>query len=653
MERCVMPTYLHPGVYVEEVSSGSRPIEGVSTSITAFVGEAVKGPAGEATLIQSWDDYISSYGEIDSDSDAMGLAVQAFYQNGGKAAYICRVVDTDISPVAAFSHLTGEVSLADAIKISANSVGKWGEQLYYRVVKASTSQQKIDLEIGSQIDGEFKVSEIFSDLSMNPNSSQYIITQVNENSDVIQVELETLEAQYQFGAITGEQIVSANNFFTENLSDTLTMVVNINGLGAQRISLDTDALTLGGTNNADDGDAVAEEIQRLVGLISIDDEYQDFTCIYETTSDERTFILTSGVAGAVSEVEIYDGDGGESDLASILSLDSEASTITVHGAANVIPQEDLGLLEQGTALSGGVANSPGSDDYTDFFGTVLKKITDVSIITMPGETWDGAAGQANIEVAKAHCESLKSRMLIVDPASTSTLVTSNDVDSLGLPSSTYTVLYYPWVKISNPFFDKDLNPNVNKTLSIAPSAMVAGMWAKIDGNRGVWKAPAGVETQLTGVSALEADIDASDQDQLNPMGVNCIRKIPGFGSVLWGSRTLATKANPEWRYVPVRRTAIFIERSIYEAIQWAVFEPNAHPLWSSLRANIENFMNGLFRAGAFQGQKASDAFFVRCGKGDTMTQGDIDAGKVIVVIGFAPVKPAEFVIVRIQQIVGQ
>lgn len=646
-----MPTYLHPGVYIEEISSGSRPIEGVSTSITAFVGEAAKGPAGEATLIQSWDDYISSYGEVNSDSDAMSLAVQAFYQNGGKAAYICRVVDTDIPPIAAFSSLSGEVSLANTIKLSANSVGQWGETLYYRVVKATTSQQNFDLEIGTQTNGEFSAKEIFSDLSMNPDSSHYVLTQVNENSSEINVELETLDAQYQSGSITGEQLPGSGTFFPDNLSGILTLVLSINGLGAKRISLDADAITFA-DNNAADGQDLADEMQRLVRSIGIDGEYQSFTCIYETTSDERTFILSSGVAGAVSEVKLFDGDGA-SDLASILLLDSSASTVSVHGAANVIPQENLGLLEQGTALSGGVANAPGSDDFTDFFGTVLKKITDVSIIVMPGETWDGGTGQANIEVAKAHCESLKSRMLIVDPSAAANLVTSGDVDALGLPSSTYTVLYYPWVKISNPFFDKDLNPNANKTLTIAPSAMVAGMWAKIDGNRGVWKAPAGVETQLTGVTALDADIDESDQDQLNPMGINCIRKIPGFGPVLWGSRTLATKASPEWRYVPVRRTAIFIERSIYEAIQWAVFEPNAHPLWSSLRANIENFMNGLFRSGAFQGKKASEAYFVRCGKGDTMTQGDIDAGKVIVVIGFAPVKPAEFVIVRIQQIVGQ
>ncbi len=645
-----MPAYLHPGVYIEEIPGGSKPIEGVSTSVTAFVGNAVKGPAGKATLIQSWDDYTTDYGEVDSESDAMGLAVQAFYLNGGKAAYVCRVVDTDVNPVAAFTHLAGESSGADALKISAGSVGKWGESVYIRLLKPDAAAQLFTLEAGSQTEGEFFAEETFTGLSMNPDSSDYILTRVNGNSALIIVELETEDEHYQAGSITGGQLGDAGDLFATGLSGIKTMVININGLGAKQITIAADDIPLGGLDNAADGHEVALAIQGAVMTLGIEDEYQLFECTY---SAERSFVLTSGVAGAVSAVEVYDGDGSAADLSAQLLLNSAASPVKVYGAAPVVPQQTLGLLEQGTALSGGVANAPGKDDYMDFFGQELIKIPDVSIIVMPGETWDGAAGQANLDVARAHCEKMKSRMLIIDPDSSKTLVTSTDVDAMGLPTSTYTALYYPWVKISNPFYNKDLNPDVSKNLSIAASSIAAGMWARIDGNRGVWKAPAGVETQLSGVTALADDVGDGDQNQLNPLGINCIRKMPGFGAVFWGSRTLATKANPEWRYIPVRRTAIFIERSISEAIQWAVFEPNSHPLWSSLRANIENFMNGLFRSGAFQGVKASDAYFVRCGKGDTMTQGDIDAGKVIVVIGFAPLKPAEFVIVRIQQIVGQ
>jgi phage tail sheath protein FI len=162
-----------------------------------------------------------------------------------------------------------------------------------------------------------------------------------------------------------------------------------------------------------------------------------------------------------------------------------------------------------------------------------------------------------------------------------------------------------------------------------------------------------MEADIYGATGLQYKVGDTEQSQLNPTGVNCIRDLSTLGPLIWGSRTLATQTDPEWRYIPVRRTAIMIEQSIYEGTQWATFEPNDHNLWSSLRSNIGNYLNGLFRSGAFQGATDSEAYFIRCGLGDTMTQSDIDAGNVIVVFGFAPLKPAEFVIVRIQHKVNK
>jgi hypothetical protein len=248
---------------------------------------------------------------------------------------------------------------------------------------------------------------------------------------------------------------------------------------------------------------------------------------------------------------------------------------------------------------------------------------------------------------------MKSRMVIIDPPEGVEFKSELDVTKLNFKPKTYAVVYYPWVKVANPFYNAETNPGAETTLLVSPSGLAAGMWAKTDGKRGVWKAPAGVDTSLLGVAGLQFPVEDGEQGNLNPLGINCLRQMPGFGPVIWGARTLATRADPEWRYVPVRRTAIMIEQSIYNGIQWAVFEPNNHNLWASLRGNIGSFMDGLFRAGAFQGEKASDAYFVRCGLGDTMTQGNIDRGQVIVIVGFAPLKPAEFVIVRIQQKVAQ
>ena len=307
-------------------------------------------------------------------------------------------------------------------------------------------------------------------------------------------------------------------------------------------------------------------------------------------------------------------------------------------------------------------------DYDKAFAS-LQKIRDISIICLPGKAWgtgnSNATDRGIIEKAITHAEEMQNRMVIVDIAETVKLATKNDVTNedtgLNPKPSMFSVAYYPWVEVANPFYKPNDEEDEEEeeeepppaTFKMAPSSFVAGMWAKIDGRRGVWKAPAGVETALLGVVGLTDNVDDKVQGQLNPVGINCIRKIPGAGPVIWGSRTLATKTDPEWRYVPVRRTASMIEESIYTNIQWAVFEPNDHRLWSSLRVNINAFMNGLWRAGAFQGEKASDAYFVRCNLGDTMTQDDVDLGKVIVEVGFAPLKPAEFVIVRIQQKVAQ
>ncbi|MEL6588008.1 MAG: phage tail sheath C-terminal domain-containing protein, partial [Pseudomonadota bacterium] len=179
-----------------------------------------------------------------------------------------------------------------------------------------------------------------------------------------------------------------------------------------------------------------------------------------------------------------------------------------------------------------------------------------------------------------------------------------------------------------------------------------GLWGRIDSTRGVWKAPAGLEASVRGTLGPKRLIGNAIQDNLNPEGINCIRSIVG-PNVVWGARTRATKTKPEFRYISVRRTQNMIGESLYRALQAVVFEPNDHKLWSSLRGGVGDFMDGLHRAGAFQGAKASDAYFVQCGLGSTMTQGDIDAGIVRVSVGFAPLKPAEFVVVQISQKVGQ
>ncbi len=207
--------------------------------------------------------------------------------------------------------------------------------------------------------------------------------------------------------------------------------------------------------------------------------------------------------------------------------------------------------------------------------------------------------------------------------------------------------YFPWINAPNPLKE-------NRPEAYPPSGFVAGLYARTDTNRGVWKAPAGTEASLRGVTGVSIPLTDGENGVLNPLAVNCIRTFPVYGTILWGARTLRgnNELGSEWKYIPVRRLALFIEETLFRALKWVVFEPNDEPLWAQVRLNVGAFMHNLFRQGAFQGATPRDAYFVKCDK-ETTTQNDINQGIVNIVVGFAPLKPAEFVIIKLQQMAGQ
>jgi uncharacterized protein len=211
----------------------------------------------------------------------------------------------------------------------------------------------------------------------------------------------------------------------------------------------------------------------------------------------------------------------------------------------------------------------------------------------------------------------------------------------------HAAMYFPRIHQGDPLRD-------GQVMTFAPSGAVAGIIADTDANRGVWKSPAGLEAALNGVSALSVPLTDPEIGRLNPLGLNCLRLAPGSGHVVWGARTRdgADTQASEWKYLAVRRTALFLEESLFRGLQWVVFEPNDEPLWAQIRLNIGAFLNTLFRQGAFQGSSPRDAYFVKCDK-DTTTQNDINLGVVNIMVGFAPLKPAEFVVLRLQQMAGQ
>ncbi|MBS0445341.1 MAG: phage tail sheath family protein [Proteobacteria bacterium] len=247
-------------------------------------------------------------------------------------------------------------------------------------------------------------------------------------------------------------------------------------------------------------------------------------------------------------------------------------------------------------------------------------------------------------------------MLIVDPDPTwatsidqaipNAIDGRNDLNLSGTDARN-AALYFPCVRIVDPLRDSRVD-------TFVPSGIIAGIMARTDVQRGVWKAPAGIDASLNGVSDLQVNMNDLENGQLNPLGINCLRSMGVNGRIVWGARTMrgADESADEYKYLPVRRLALFLEESLYRGTQWVVFEPNDEPLWAQVRLNVGAFMQGLFRQGAFQGATAKDAYFVKCDS-TTTTQNDINLGILNVIVGFAPLKPAEFVVISIQQMAGQ
>jgi phage tail sheath protein FI len=260
--------------------------------------------------------------------------------------------------------------------------------------------------------------------------------------------------------------------------------------------------------------------------------------------------------------------------------------------------------------------------------------------------FDPAAKRAALDECLAYCVQRRA-MLIVDPFPEWTSVPIAVTDTVQNPLVTGPVenaaVYFPWISVTDQVTGAPVHH--------PPSGAVAGVWGRTDVSRGVWKAPAGLDDGvLTGVADLDLQLTDATIGELNPLGVNCLRRLPLRGPVVWGARTVegADALASQWKYVPIRRLALYIEESLYRGTRWVVFEPNDEPLWSQIRLNVGTFMDRLFRQGAFQGASRKEAYLVKC-DADNNPQADIDLGIVNIVVGFAPLKPAEFVLIHIQQ----
>jgi phage tail sheath protein FI len=320
------------------------------------------------------------------------------------------------------------------------------------------------------------------------------------------------------------------------------------------------------------------------------------------------------------------------------------------GPAVNVQQYALGIAvdvgAQDNAVPGADGTPPGPTEYlgSPAAKTGLWALRDVdlfNLLCLPGAYRLQAAQDIVLQTAISLCEQERA-FLIIDAPSDATLTTIEPW-AANLTKSSYAAVYFPWIQAADPLDNFRLR-------SMPPSGAIAGVFARTDAQRGVWKAPAGTEATLNGTQALSVVLTDMENGTLNPKGVNVLRSFPVYGRVVWGARTRAgADDNPnDYKYVPVRRLALFLEETLFRNTQWVVFEPNDEPLWAQIRMNIGAFMNNLFRQGAFQGKTPRDAYLVKC-DAETTTQYDIDRGVVNILVAFAPLKPAEFVVIRIQQ----
>jgi phage tail sheath protein FI len=765
-----MPQYFSPGVYVEEIDTGPRPIAGVSTSIAGMVGVTARGPtAGKPTLVTSFLDFRRRFGgflpnpegvlrtrwEDLTNLDGGGrwwlfpYAVQAFFDNGGQQLFVKRVAPA----LAARSVTTFSGGLVS--DVTANAAGGAGTLTLEHVVgidpagpavtvvwRDGGSPASLPLQV-SGYDAQARTITFTPPLPravragrdfvqikapQAPNTLVVNAAAAGTWGDGIQVVVRPSLSPFNLLANPGEGDAFVTQVAVTAPQNSATVVVSaVPGLavgpppnpgapffvriGPRRFEVASIAagpqpgqveLTLQGNppHRQWDPPLVVRRVRRAnpgapgptLRVAGAGALYAGAVAELDNGTAKQPVQVT-GVQGDVVtfgtnpnagyfegdrlnlvEMEIHatyvDELGGVTDERfqnlhlrrrdATGALDEQAAESRINGTSSLITVSQLVDLDNAVDLrlpvpasvagtGATVALAGGDDNYellspADFVGLdggsgrrtgiqALEDIDEVAIVAVPG-MWGSVIQSALIQ----HCEILKDRFAILDPPDP--LGITEVLDFRQAFDTKYAALYYPWLVT--------LDPATTQDVTVPPSGHLAGIYARVDNERGVHKAPANVVIRsIKPRDGIAQDVTKREQDLLNPKGVNALRAFPNLGQRVWGARTLSS--DTPWKYVNVRRLFIFVEESLDEGTQWVVFEPNDEPLWALVRQTIANFLNSLWRNGQLAGATPAEAYFVTCDR-TTMTPEDLEQGRLIVLVGIAPVFPAEFVIIRIQQL---
>jgi len=652
-----MPEYLAPGVYVEETSFRAKSIEGVSTTTTGFIGPARFGPIHlEPDILTSLGEFERLYGDgaqlafqgaAESEPrvphNYLRHAVNAFFNEGGRRLYCARVFrclnDTAYDPDALSSAQTagryhdghGRFTAAP-VTLRARYPGAMGNLRVRLELRAGRNL------LGAVIEGGVQQAVLGAlkpyDVVWIRDEESPVANPLDATGDLWLAMRDTAGTEtdprrpgyWAFTGAIGSPIASPPVLGRKFGGGDIPAAIPGAGISIRPVTLAVTLVTAAGETLGTWRDLPIDPRHRTGGAPDAFDQ------VFAATADDRTLPLV---------VEI-DQTGAPNGLDLIDALFSTERAAIAAGARLLTGIEvSCDLAGGNDGICPAAADYEGAADENRGYKTGLKRLEDledISIVAAPGCTWDYTrrAQEANTVIANliSHAERMRYRIAVIDSAEGQSI---GDVRKMRAKlDSKYAAFYYPWVRI--------LDPITRVEIALPPSGFVAGIYARNDSERAVYKAPA--NEVVRGAIGFDIFLNHAQQEVLNPEGINCFRYFEGRGMRLWGARTISS--DPEWKYVNLRRYFAYLERSIDKGTQWAVFEPNGERLWANVRRTIEDFLLNEWLNGALLGDKAEKSYFVKCDR-STMSQNDLDNGRLICLIGVAPLRPAEFVIFRIGQ----
>lgn len=606
-----MPEYLAPGVYVEEVSFRAKTIEGVSTSTAGFVGPARYGPtSGEPELLTSFADFERIYGGLDPldyGPNYLAHGVRAFFEEGGRRLYVARVDAGDGGTATANNQ--GIVSPPpDRIDINARFRGRAGNMRLTFLPRLSDNL-----------------------LISDPVTSQRTVRRVQPFDTVV------VTGAGSPPSVTLYDVVRSGDDLALQLPGGALEPFSSFDPASQQVRLLTVDVAIERPITRPKRPRERYTLPEVLEGFSFHPGHGNaLTTYFDTAPSSRRLAL---VVPFAIEPAVGTLDTGAEMARALLGDDVIDAAVSLSSTAE--QRQRVYRLDGGTdGAQPAAAAYQGVADATAKSGlAAFEDLEDISIVAAPGYSQGYSNGNVT-RVAQiqayliSHCERMRYRIAVLDSPDDQTV---GGVRAFrGQVDSTHGALYYPWVRVVDPVTEDEM--------ILPPSGFVAGIYARNDVEKGVHKAPANEVVRMA--VGFEFLLNKAQQDVLNPEGVNCFRFFEGRGYRLWGARTISS--DPEWKYVNLRRYFAYLERSLEKGTQWVVFENNHEPLWANVRRTVEDFLFNEWKSGHLMGEKPQEAYFVRCDR-STMTQNDIDNGRLICLIGVAPVRPAEFVIFRIGQ----